>query len=190
MDDEANKSVSGRRSARLIALFVYYALASHLPDLAFPGGRIFNRIRCALLARALPAFGRGNEIDSAVYLGDGRDVEIGDRCQINAGSRLTRVRIGNCVMIGPEVFVVGQLHETVDTAVPMIDQGKVMRRPTQIDDDVWVGTRAVVMPGVHIASGAIVGAGAVVTRDVSRNAVVAGVPARVIRVRGESQVEE
>jgi maltose O-acetyltransferase len=182
--------VNGRRAGRLLALFTYYSVASHLPDLAFPGGRLFNRIRCALLARVLPKFGERNEIDSRVYLGDASDVEIGDWCQINAGSRLTRVSIGNYVMVGPEVFVIGQMHETADTSVPMVEQGKVLRDVTRIDDDVWIGTRAVVMPGVHIASGAIVGAGAVVTKDVPPNGVVAGVPARLVRMRGGDAAEE
>jgi maltose O-acetyltransferase len=178
------------RAGRLLALAAYYAVAAHLPDLAFPGGRLFNRIRCALLARALPRFGERNEIDSRVYLGDASDVEIGDRCQINAGSRLTRVTIGNYVMVGPEVFVIGQLHETADTSVPMVEQGKVLRDITRIDDDVWIGARAVVMPGVHIGTGAIVGAGAVVTKDVPQRGIVAGVPARLVRIRGGDADEQ
>lgn len=52
-----------------------------------------------------------------------------------------------------------------------------------IDNDVWIGTRAIIMPGVHIGTGAIIGAGAVVTKDVPDYAVIAGVPARIIKFR-------
>lgn len=171
---------------RAVALVAYYAFASRLPDLAFPGGRLWNAIRCAVLRRILPAIGTGNEIDGRIYIGDGSDVTVGSRCQINRGCRLNRVQIGDCVMIGPEVIVVGQLHEVSRVDIPMIDQGEVTKAPTVIEDDVWIGARAVVMPGVRIATGAIVGAGAVVTRDVDAYTVVGGVPARRLRERRAS----
>jgi maltose O-acetyltransferase len=167
------------------ALFLYYTVGVALPDLAFPGGRTFNAMRCSLLKAILPKFGRGNEIDGGVYIGDGSDVFIGDRCQINHGCRLGNVVIGSYVMIGPEVVVLAQLHETRSIRIPMVYQGRVAKPPTTIEDDVWIGTRAIVMPGLRIGRGAIIGAGAVVTRDVPPYVVVAGVPARVIRHRDQ-----
>jgi maltose O-acetyltransferase len=180
---------SSTRFGRALALSYYYGLASHLPDLAFPGGRMFNAARCSALRRILPVLGAQNEIDAKVYIGDGSDVSVGSRCQINRGCRLNRVRIGDCVMLGPEVVVVGQLHEAGRTDVPMIDQGKYTKRETVIEDDVWIGIRATIMPGVTIAKGAVVGAGAVVTKDVPAYTVVAGVPARPIRSRLDTQSE-
>jgi acetyltransferase-like isoleucine patch superfamily enzyme len=53
----------------------------------------------------------------------------------------------------------------------------------RIGNDVWIGTRAIILPGVHVGDGAIIGAGSVVTRDVPALAVVGGVPARVIKQR-------
>jgi maltose O-acetyltransferase len=166
-----------------LAMAFYYLVASHLPDLAFPGGRIFNALRCASLRGFLPKLGSQNEIDSRIYVGDGSDVQIGSRCQINRACRLNRVTIGDCAMIGPEVIVIGQLHEADDTTRPMIDQGKYELDPTTIEGDVWIGARAIIMPGVRIGTGAIIGAGAVVTRDVSAYSIVGGVPANVIRDR-------
>jgi maltose O-acetyltransferase len=168
---------------RIAGLTLYYVLASHLPDLAFPGGGTFNSMRCATLRMVLPRFGARNEIDSRVYIGDGSDVSIGSRCQINRGCRLNRVSIGDNVMLGPDVFVVGQLHRTDDLGVPMVDQGEYTKEPTAIEDDVWVGARAVIMPGTRVGMGSIVGAGAVVTRDVDPYTVVGGVPAKLIRKR-------
>lgn len=176
------------RPVRLAALAGYYLGASHLPDLAFPGGRIFNAFRCVLLRLIVPQFGDRNEIDGRVYIGDGSDVEIGSHCQINRGCRLNRIRMADNVMIGPEVIVLGKLHHTALIDVPMIDQGDYEKPPTVIHDDVWIGARAIILPGVVIGTGAIVGAGAVVTSDVSPRTVVGGVPAKVIGQRmGDSR---
>jgi maltose O-acetyltransferase len=177
------RSAGNARLGRVAALAAYYLGASHLPDLAFPGGRIFNAIRCVLLRLIVPNFGDRNEIDGRIYIGDGSDVEIGSRCQINHGCRLNRVRIADNVMIGPEVIVVGKLHRTASVDIPMIDQGDYERSPTVIHEDVWIGARAIILPGVVVGTGAIVGAGAVVTRDVSPRVVVGGVPAREIGQR-------
>ena len=64
----------------------------------------------------------------------------------------------------------------------MIAQGGTVVQVT-IGDDVWIGTRAIILPGVTIGNGVIIGAGAVVTKDVPDYAIVGGVPARVIRFR-------
>ena len=168
---------------RLAALALYYLGASHLPDLAFPGGRVFNAVRCLLLRLIVPQFGEGNEIDGHVYVGDGSDIVIASRCQINRGCRLNRVRMADNVMIGPDVIVVGKLHRTDAIDVPMIDQGDYEKAPTVIHEDVWIGARVIILPGVVIGTGAIVGAGAVVTRDVSPRTIVGGVPAKVIGAR-------
>src|SRR5579875_2805761 len=137
---------SARRLRRALGLALYYALASHLPDLAFPGGRLFNAARCATLCLALPRFGAGNEIDAQIYIGDGSDVFVGSRCQINRGCRLNHVEIADHVMIGPQVIVLGAMHRSDDPEVPMIDQGKLDVAPTVIETDVWLGARVIVMP--------------------------------------------
>jgi maltose O-acetyltransferase len=65
----------------------------------------------------------------------------------------------------------------------MNKQGIDVERPIVIDDDVWIGARVIILPGVHIGTGAVIGAGAVVTKDVPAYAVVGGNPARVIKMR-------
>lgn len=183
------RSAGDGRTRRVVALAGYYLVASHLPDLAFPGGRVFNAVRCFLLRVIVPRFGERNEIDSRVYVGDGSDVVVGSRCQINRGCRLNRVQIADHVMIGPDVIVVGKLHRTTSLDIPMIDQGEYEKAPTVIEADVWIGARAVVLPGVMIGTGAIIGAGAVVTCDVRPRTIVGGVPAKVIghRVSGDRE---
>jgi acetyltransferase-like isoleucine patch superfamily enzyme len=71
----------------------------------------------------------------------------------------------------------------------MIKQEKRKNITPVIGNDVWIGTKAVIMPGVHIADGCIIGAGAVVTRDTEPYTIYGGVPARKIRSRGEASLD-
>ncbi len=164
-------------------LFAYYSFGTYLPDIAFPMGKVFNRVRCYLLKRFLVGFGKGNEFDSHVYLGKGDDVEIGDYCQINTRCRLVNVKIGNYVMIAPEVAFIPQFHKSDSMEVPMSKQGALDFPQAIVEDDVWIGFRAVIMPGLRIGKGSIIGAQAVVTKDVAPYTIVAGIPAKLIRVR-------
>jgi acetyltransferase-like isoleucine patch superfamily enzyme len=115
---------------------------------------------------------------------------VGDDVFIGPGAVFTAsrsaIRIGNKVMFGPNVAIIGGDHNTsvagrfmhdVDEKRPEDDQAVV------IEDDVWVGARSTILKGVRIRRGAIVAAGSVVTKDIPPYAVVAGVPARVRRFR-------
>ena len=93
------------------------------------------------------------------------------------------VTIGKNVMMGPECHIYTAFHEYGRTDIPMIEQGYAARKPVVIGNDVWIGLRVIIMPGVHIGNGCIIGAGAVVTHDVPDYAVVGGVPAKIIRFR-------
>lgn len=166
-----------------IFLFLYYIIGSKLPDLAFPGGRVYNAVRCFLLRYILRKFGQHNEIYGSVYIGDGSDLEIGHKCQINGGCRLVNVIIGNYVMIAPDVVFLFQSHRMDSVEKPMIDQGEIKFPKSIVEDDVWICQRAIIMPGVRIGKGSVIGAAAVVTKDVPPYAIVAGVPARVIKWR-------
>lgn len=91
-------------------------------------------------------------------------------------------------MFGPEVSILGGNHNTSVLGRFMFDVGENEKRPEDdrdvvIEEDVWVGTRAIILLGVTISRGAIVGAGAVVTKNVPAYAVVGGVPAKLIKWR-------
>ena len=95
------------------------------------------------------------------------------------------VKIGNRVYTSPMVQIIAVNHVFNDKRRPFISQG-ITAEGIVIEDDVWIGSNAVVTDGVTIGKGSVVAAGSVVTRDVSPHTVVAGVPARVIREIGDS----
>ena len=92
------------------------------------------------------------------------------------------IEIGEAVLISPGVVITSHQHtfreDGVDIQAQPLEFGRVV-----IDRDVWIGANATVLPGIRIGQGAVVGAGAVVSRDVPARSVVVGVPARVLRER-------
>jgi maltose O-acetyltransferase len=168
---------------RWIAMVLYYLFASHLPDTRVPCGKIFSSARVWLMKGFLGRCGNGLTVESDVELGNGLDIEIGNSVQINERSRIRNVKIGSHVMIAPEVMILNLGHITEKLDMPMIFQGKRVYSQTVIEDDVWIGARALLLPGVRIGQGAVVAAGAVVTKDVAPYSIVGGNPAKVIKWR-------
>lgn len=89
-------------------------------------------------------------------------------------------------MMGPQITIITENHRFDGLEVPMALQGQAESKPVVIEDDVWVGARAIILPGVTIGAHSIVGAGSVVTKDVPPWTVVGGNPARIIKVRGRN----
>ena len=125
---------------------------------------------------------RGAVFSSHVSLGDNSGIGI------NA-SRTGSVIIGKNVMMGPYCTMYSRNHAFSRMDVPMCEQGYQPEEPIVIEDDVWIGGHVIILPGVHISKGAIIGAGAVVTKDVPEYAIVGGNPAKIIKFRNEKQVE-
>ncbi len=136
----------------------------------------------------------------------GRDVFIGSQAFIQGRFDGT-CRIGDHVWIGPQAYfdardlvieeyvgwgpgarVLGSTHTGVPTDVPIV-QTDLEIKPVRIEAWADVGTGAVILPGVTVGRASIVGAGAVVTHDVPPFAIVAGVPARVVRLRTDSEID-
>ena len=109
----------------------------------------------------------------------GHRVQLGPRCTIQ-----TDVSFGDSVLVAGEVAFLGRHDHRVDVVGATVwGSGRGETRGIVVEDDVWIGWRAIVLDGVTIGRGAVVGAGAVVTKTVSPYAIVAGVPAREISRR-------
>jgi len=109
----------------------------------------------------------------------GGRIEIGDRTFLNYGvsiSAFQSVRIGARCLLGTYVNIMdNNWHDVLDRSrVPP-------SRPVVLEDNVWLGNRVIVLPGVTVGHDSVVGAGAVVTRDVPPRSVAVGNPARVVR---------
>ncbi len=169
---------------RLLCLLAYYGVARHLPDSDLLP--VFGAIRAAVCRPLFRSAGRGIHIKQGAYFGGGDRIDIGDHSDLGLRCLVYNdVTIGRDVMMGPEVVILAANHNYDNLSVPMRLQGE-QRDHVTIGDDVWLGARAVILPGVSIGSGAVVAAGAVVTRDVAPLAIVGGNPARVIRYRDDS----
>lgn len=111
----------------------------------------------------------------------GRNVKIGARCHLWAGHKSGQIRIGDDVLFGPEVMVTAATYRFND-GHPVTDQ-LMDEADIEIGDDVWLGTRAIVLPGAKIGKGAIIGAGALVKGEIPAMAIAVGQPARVVGSR-------
>lgn len=169
--------------SRSIGSLLYYFVGYYLPETYFPGGKIFSSIRVWFGRFFLKSCGQHVKISARVFFGNGRDVEIGDHVDINERCRIRNVKIGNYVMIAPEVIILASGHHTSDVNTPMIFQAPRYYPQTVIEDDVWIGARVLILPGRCIGKGSIVAAGSVVVKDVEAYSVVGGNPARVIKSR-------
>ena len=109
------------------------------------------------------------------------DVVIGDHTRIGLHNTIIGpVEIGNNVNLAQGITVTALNHNFSDTNKRIDEQG-VSTNPVTIEDDVWVGANAVILPGVTIGEHCVVAAGAIVTKDVPPHSLVAGVPAKVIK---------
>ena len=114
---------------------------------------------------------------TGVIIGDGSG--IGVNCSIHGP-----LTIGDNVMMGPDVVILTSNHNFANIDIPMSKQGFSLK-PVVIGNDVWIGTRSIILPGVTVGNGVVIGAGAVVTKDIPDYAIVGGVPAGVIRFRNQ-----
>lgn len=117
-----------------------------------------------------------------------KQIHIGKNTYINGAELIaennSKIIIGDNCMISYDVVIRTDMHNHQLFDIPMIEQG-ISVKDIVIGNDVWIGYRAYIMPGVTIGNGAIIAAGAIVTKDVPDYAVVAGVPARIKYYRND-----
>jgi len=198
--EEIAESNALRRAESKEQLIERYADASYRDS---PSGARQRRVILRALAKS---FGSGVKIGVGVLVLHPHTFEIGDAVFIGNQTFLQGRHDGHCVIgahswIGPQAYfdcrdlelgeyvgwgpgakVLGSEHTGLPVDVPIIQTDLVIK-PVRVGAGADIGVNAVLLPGVHIGEGAIVGAGAVVTKDVPAYAIVAGVPAKLLRSR-------
>lgn len=126
---------------------------------------------------------------NSFFTAEGGTIVVGNNTGFNVNVHINasvggEIQIGTGCLIGPNVVVRTSGHR-YDNPNALIRQQGHISLDIHIDDNVWIGANAVILGGVHIGSGAIIGAGAVVTDDILALAIAVGVPAKVIKFRGQ-----
>lgn len=137
--------------------------------------------RRRLLAELLGALGEGTVIRPPLYCDYGRHLSVGARAFINFGLvalDVATITIGDDVQIGPNVQLLTPTHPVA--AAPRRAKWEAAK-PITIGPNVWLGGGVIVLPGISIGENSVVGAGAVVTRDLPADVVAVGNPARIAR---------
>ena len=144
--------------------------------------------RQTILQQLVGEIGQNSIIEPPFYCSYGYNIHIGNHVYMNYSCTIldnNEVHIGHHVMIGPAVQIYTAAHPL---QAESRTQGMEVAQPIVIEDNVWLGGGAILLPGVRIGRNAVVGAGAVVSRSVPANMVAAGNPARVIREIDQQQM--
>ena len=195
-------------SRHLRSRYSVSALEEQYTRFAMGDGELDNLMRRAIWRAIARKFGNGVRIGSGVGVKHLETFEIGDGVFIGAQAYIQGrfdgvTKIGNHVWLGPQAYldarhliiedsvgwgpgakVLGSSHTGYPVERPIIET-ELEIRPVHVEAWADIGTGAVLLPGVTIGKGSIVGAGAVVTRDVEPFAIVAGVPAHFLRWRND-----
>ena len=176
-----------KKILRLIGYFLYYFIARHLPGSGMPYALGSKQIRGFCASLMLDRGGKNVNIEHGAFLASGKEIEIGSRSGVGINCRIAGpLSIGDDVMMAPNVTIVTQNHKISDLEIPMRLQTAPKQKVT-IEDDVWIGTNVVIMPGVTVGKGSVIGASAVVTKDVPPYAIVGGIPAKIIKYRTDNE---
>lgn len=169
-------------SIKQIICYALYQVARHLPD---NYGRVnlgAQSIRRLLVRGFIRSAGSNIDINKNAELSP--DFVIGNNSGVGADSIIGKgTTIGDNVMMGPWCIIYTRNHAFSRTDIPMREQGMQDFKPVHIGNDVWIGSRVTILPGVKIGNGSIIGASAVVTKDVPDFSVVGGNPAKILKYR-------
>ena len=175
----------------MIFRILYYGFARFLPKSTVPiFGKLSRSLRRAichhLFSKDETHQGNNLNVEQGAYFGNGKSFLVGDNVGLGKNFKsLNRiVTIDDYLMMGEDVLFLGGGHRMESTDIPMGQQGCMEPTPLHIAGDVWIGARVIILPGCkRFGHGAVIGAGAVVTKDVPDWAVVGGNPAKTIRLR-------
>ena len=163
--------------------FLYSFVFSWFPSSFLPViGKLCMKLRAMCVRGYAIYVGKNVNIQRKARISSA--IKIGEKSGIGANSIIEGpTTIGKYVNMGPECIIYTSQHRYDRTDVTMQQQGNTEPKEVVIGNDVWIGSRVTIMPGVHIGDGCVVGAGAVVTHNIPPYTVAGGVPARVIKTR-------
>lgn len=151
---------------------------------------INRRYRFEYWSRRLQGLGDGTNFYGRVVIYNPQNVTVGANSTLNEGviiiAKTEGIQIGNHVRISANVLIAGTGLDTEKWSVPYSHVSK----PVDIEDGVWIGSGAQIMPGIRLGRQCVVAAGAVVTRDVEPSTIVAGIPAGIVGRIGDTNKTE
>ena len=169
---------------RKFFLLIYYGFSAFVPIHPMPGYMVGYFLRRKIANKLFAFCGDNIVVKNECYFGDGSRLLVDSRSQLGQNARLNgRIIIGKDVLMGPDVIMMATSHAYEDANKNINLQGEAIEKPIYIGDDVWIGTRVVILPGVTIGSHSIIGAGSIVTKSFPEFSIIAGNPAKLIRSR-------
>lgn len=168
-----------------LLLMLYYSFIQYLPMQPFPGFKWYYKIRYWFVKKLLLECGENVVVKNKCYFGNGTKLKVGSFSQLGQNSRLTGpITLGSHIMMGPDVVMMAVTHDVSDLSKTMVDPSNpAIVNPIIIGNNIWIGTRVIIMPGVNIGDNSIIGAGAVVTKSFPENSIIGGIPAKLIKQR-------
>lgn len=170
---------------------LYYGAAKHFPKSTVPIlGKISLGFRRWCCKHMFAACGKKLNVEQGAGFGSGKDIRVGSFVGIGKNFIMHNrvLTIEDYLMMGEDVMFLGGGHRFERVDIPMGLQGSKEKTPLYIAGDVWIGSRSIILPSCkRIGHGSIIGAGSVVTRDVPDYAVVGGNPAKIIKIRKNTE---
>lgn len=172
-----------KKIRRILCLLFYYIILRYLPATDNRFLFVIRKIRSFVGRYIFASCGKNINIERMADFGSGADISIGNNSGLGINCKVRGpLTIGDNVMMGPDVIILTSTHDFARTDITIRAQGGSIQR-VEIGDDVWIGTRSIIISGVKIGRGVIIGAGAVVTKDIPDYAIVGGVPAKILKMR-------
>lgn len=176
-----------KKLIKIVHLALYYLFFKHLPSTNNRYLRLPRKLRYYSAKQLFDRCGTNVNVERGADFGTGSGISIGSNSGIGINAHLRGpLEIGNDVMMGPDVIILTHNHSFDDLSMPMWKQGSSTKKVT-IGNDVWIGTRVIILSGIKIGNGVIVAAGSIVTKDIPDFAIVGGNPARIIKYRSDEK---